>query len=269
MLNRLQPEVHIPEETGHLAKQQNVGTPLKSYQTKQSLKITALLLFLLFFFVIGLGLWLSFQEKNILKSIFSGICFLCLLLLAFFGMNREISSHIYLCSQGLLSISRKRHQAIQWSEVQGTSYRYNASYGGNAGLVLLDRDRKKFVLSRNLDQYEELYAIIEDRVKEARVTAALTQYEQGETVHFGDLEVNQFGIADQDNAIIWDQLEDVRLVKYDLSLKYEGTWHPWHGPASLKLYAPRYIYPLDLPVFVDLVQHILSRKKREAQECQN
>lgn len=261
MLNQLQPEkVPIPEEIRQLAARQNVGMPLKSYQTKQALKITALSLMLIFLFVIGVGLWLSLQEANILKGLFFGLFFLCLLLLALFGIHREIYSPIYLCSQGLLSICGKQHQVIRWSEIQGTSYRYTASYGGSAGLVLRGMDGKKFVLSRNLNQYEELYAIIEGQVKETMVAAALTQYEHGETIHFGDLEVNQSGIADRDNAIIWEQLEDVRLVKSELSLRYDGEWHDWHGPSSWKIYAPHYSYPPNLPVFVALVQHILARK---------
>lgn len=263
MLNQIQPDANIPKKLHQLTECQHVGTPLKIYQSTKifqgfiiaSLSLTLLLSLFVIWRALNQGLFLIGLGYLLL------LCVLCVFTLKY----RESRSRLYVCSQGLLSIDGKKQEGIRWDEIQRT-------YDGGSGIQLLtNTEGKKFTISSNLSlsRLAELSAIIEDAIKEVKIAAVLAQYERGETVHFGNLEVNQYGIVDLDAAVTWELLEDVRLEKDVLSLKYDGEWHDWYGAFSPKIYVPNYMYPPNLPVFLALTQHILSHKNEALQENRN
>lgn len=114
-------------------------------------------------------------------------------------------------------------------------------------------------LWRRKERRLRLREMAEEESLTRKLFVARKQYQQGEAVVFGNVQVNQYGIVDLDNAITWEQLENIRLENEVLSLKYEGTWHAWYGTFSLKIHLPRYVYPPDLPVLAALVHEILEK----------
>lgn len=120
------------------------------------------------------------------------------------------------------------------------------------------------LLSPSLWRRKERRLRLREKAEEESLTRTLSvtrkQYQQGEAIVFGNVQVNQYGMVDLDNAVTWQQLEDIRLENEVLSLKYEGTWHAWYGTFSLKIHSPRYVYPPDLPVLTALVHEILEKK---------
>lgn len=99
----------------------------------------------------------------------------------------------------------------------------------------------------------------------------LVRYERGETVSFGDLEVNQKGIYRPGGMVYWKQVGDIALEREKLSAYYSeladsqnekgqaanppaGKWHIWRRNALTA--APS--WP-NLPVFVALVNAILDQ----------
>lgn len=260
MLNQMQPAENISEEIYQLAESQYVGTPLRIYQSSKILQAIAIIALLIIFCLSLFIIWSALDRGAFLLGLG---CFLFLFISAALIFNyRENRSRLYLCSQGLLSIDSKKQERICWDEIQKT-------YDRGSGIqILTSTGGKTFVIPNNLSlgRLAELSAIIEGKVKEARVAAILAQYERGETVRFGNLEVNSYGIVDLDDAVTWELLEDIRLDKDVLSLKYESAWHDWYGIFSPKVYAPDYMYPPNLPIFLALIQHILAHKNGDLQK---
>lgn len=255
MLAELEKDPKIPTEIYQIAERQHVGMPVKCYRPQYMIlqRIAVPILCCMMLLDTVWMLWLIFSAGtpyNIWITSLSGLTSLILP----FCIYSQTRLRFYICTEGLLSIDGKKQEAIRWDEIK--EYYWN----GSVVQTLVRNDGSRFTIARDLKNGSEISDLVEEEVMASKLSTVRAQYRRGETVEFGNLQVNQYGIVDLDDAVTWEQLEDIRLEKDVLSLKYEGKWHTWYGRFSLKIYSPRYAYPPNLPIFVALVQEILEKK---------
>lgn len=176
---------------------------------------------------------------------------------------------IYLCSEGILTIYKKKAVAMRWDDVQ-------EFYLSNGYVTRLVREDKTSLLLPF-----EVIGIINKASQQAIVAelmrrllpVALGSYERGEAVSFGELQVSQQGISLPKEQISWDNLGAIALENSELSAYYvkaepfsSGTkpairkWHIWQ-----KRQANLSMLPLswpNLPVFVALADQVLDRQDK-------
>jgi hypothetical protein len=259
MLTEIQPDTKIPVEIYQIAENYRVGTPLRLYRHRGAKLVKVLVVLLIC--VLFLEAWFIYDSiHNYLAGysahfdIWQVMLSIAQVSLAFFTCFSFSRLRVYICSSGLLHIDGKKQTAIRWDEIK------EIYCEGDKIQRVVKTDGSTFADLRLLSNIYEMSAIIEDEFITQQLSAALAKYKRGETVEFGNIQVNRYGIVDLDDAVTWEQLEDIHLKKDVLSVKYEGEWHTWYGKFSMKMYSPSYIYPPNLPVFVALVEEILDHQ---------
>ncbi len=171
---------------------------------------------------------------------------------------------VYLCSEGLLSTTKKRTEATRWDEI-------DAVYSKSPGDVFLrkaggeDGWRLK-LLSNN----QEIVEVVEREVLPRLLGQALLQYEKFGVVEFGCLSVNKEGIVNNSPALSWNndervvhwrELEDIRFLAGALSIKVQGQWKRWDGgPRAQK--RPESVIPNPM-IYAALVKRLWEKKISE------
>lgn len=183
----------------------------------------------------------------------------------FFTIYRPYRTKLYICTDGLLKIYKKKDEAIRWDEVKELY-----TTGGNVA-KMVKQDGNSFELPSLLmsGRSKTINTLISDEVTRYLLPSILAKYERGEAVKFGYLEVNQKGIYRLGDLVYWDQLGDIALEKGQLSAYYsektrkknsQGSnthtwkWHIWQKSSSIRAPWP------NLPVLVALVNHVLDQQ---------
>lgn len=171
---------------------------------------------------------------------------------------------LYICTDGLLKIFRRKDEAIRWDKVK----EFYTTNGRVTSLVRLDESRLELpvMLISGRD------TTILDEVKRYLLPSMLARYEHGETVTFGSLTVNQRGISRSHSDIIyWEQIGDITLERNNISIYYsepkpahieenrlsalpKGKWHTWRQNSAAGGPWP------NLPIFIALVDTILAQR---------
>ena len=299
MISQLQPESTIPSQIYELAVKHNVGTPLRRYRNK-STRVFVVVFALIFLALLGMlvysiygfiaFIFLSQTYPNInsvpdnqldnyiwLQGIHDDFwrSSLGLLspLLSFASFYLPLASanrtQLYICTDGLIKIYKKKEEVIRWDEIQVLSSPIAKT------LWLVSNSGKVFTLPLLLisERNKTLMNIIIEEMKRRLLPEMLEQYERNETLTFGDLRVNQKGIYGTGNMVYWRQVGDINLEQNKLSLYYstlptndEGNgkqlaaakWHTWKEPAATS--RP------NLPLFVALVNAILDQRSASLEE---
>lgn len=194
-------------------------------------------------------------------------------LLSFAGIYLPLASanrtQLYICTDGLLKIYKKKDEAIRWDEIQVLSSPIVNT------LWLVSNSGKVFTLPLLLiaGRNKTLMNIIVEEMNRRLLPEMMKRYEQNETLTFGDLRVNQKGIYGTGTMVYWRQVGDIALELTKLSLYYSplpthdedsgeqlaaGKWHTWKEPAASS--RP------NLPLFVALVNTILDQRSAKLAE---
>ncbi|GCE28722.1 hypothetical protein KDA_42060 [Dictyobacter alpinus] len=173
-------------------------------------------------------------------------------------------TQLYICSEGLLTIYRKKEEAIRWDDVR-------EFYLLNGSVTQLVRTNKTRLLlpfsilgASNKAGDQAIIAELMPRL----LPPALASYERGEVVSFRDLQISQQGISFLGELVSWDNLGAVAWENNELSAYYakeesldgelNRQWYVWqtkeHNSNTTLLSLP------NLLVFVALVNEILDRQ---------
>lgn len=295
MNTHLPSEKSIPPQVYELAASHEVGIPLKR-QRRRFVQI--FLLFVLLFSITWLG-WIGYNVYGYIAFILlfhtypsinsvpdtqlenylwlQGIhdhfwiytlqitaSYLSLLSSAF-PVFSAARTKLYLCSEGLLIITRKKGEAVRWDNVK----EFFTRNGKIIKLVKRDGNSVELPFLLVAGRANTLNPVIIDEVTSRLLPGMLASYERGETISFGDLEVNQKGIYRPGGMVYWRQIGDIALEKQALSVyscereddsEQEGqsaptfTWHTWRTGALSSATWP------NLPIFVALVTTLLDQR---------
>lgn len=293
LLTQLQPERNIPSQIYELAARYSVGTPLKR-QRKRSNTIVLIFIVLSVLFCIW---WIGYNMYgyiafSILSHTYPDINSVPDNQLENYHRLQAIHDHswlytfrvagpllaaiswlialfsayqtkLYICTDGLLKIYKKKDEAIRWDEVKEL---YLTK--GNVTRLVKQEGSDVFLSPFLVDK--RLNTLLIDEVTRCLLSGMLASYERSETVTFGDLEVNQKGIYRPGAMVFWRQVGAIALEYDKLSVYYReledtqderqtsttfaGKWHTWRKSAKTSASWP------NLPIFVALVNTILDQR---------
>lgn len=294
-------EKPISPQVYELATNHGVGVPLKR-QSRRFVQI--FLLFVLLFSLVWLGLlgytiygyiafmllahtyptinsvpdnqlgnylWLQVRHDDFWSDILQITAAYLSLLSSAFPMFSAARTKLYLCSDGLLILTRKKVEAVRWDDVK----EFFTRNGKVTKLVRRDGSSIELPFLLVSGRANMLNPAIIDEVTKRLLPDMLASYERGETIAFGDLEVNQKGLYRPGGMVYWRQVGDVALEKQTLSVyscerdhasEQEGqhapvfTWHTWSKGMRSSATCP------NLPIFVALVTTLLDQRGLDSAE---
>lgn len=288
-------EKNIPSQVYELAAEHEVGIPLKR-QRRRFIQI--FLLFVLLMSIAWLGwlgyniygylaflvlsrtyptinsvpdnqlgnyLWLQGIHDNFWIYTLQITASYLSLLSSAFPIFAAARTKLYLCSDGLLIITRKKVEAVRWDGVK----EFFTRNGKVTKLVRRDASSVELPFVLVSGRANTLNTAIIDEATKCLLPDMLSSYERGETVTFGDLEVNQKGLYRPGGMVYWRQVGDIELEKQRLSVyscerdddseqeRQQApifTWHTWSKGTLSSATWP------NLPIFIALVTTLLDQR---------
>jgi hypothetical protein len=305
LISQLRPDSHIPPRIYELAAAHNVGMPIKRQGSSLPRIIGIVGVIIIATFVVWLGYniytyiafirfsqlypnpynipsnqlstysWLQIQHDNFWLSMLQVTIPLLGIVL-----RPEIytlwHTKLYICSDGLLKIYKKKDEAARWDEIKEYYVK-----GNNVSRIVKADESEITFLSILMDR--NINALISKEVTDRLLPEVQARYERGEVVRFGDVEVSRKGIYRPGKLTVswrgeltpWDEIGEIKLkrgqfsvyqvkpelvgtVDSQLSTAYVGKWQVWrkHGDifGSYESYWP------NLPVFFVLISMILGQR---------
>jgi len=305
VISQLRPDSNIPPHIYELAASHNVGTPLKR-QRSSLVQIIGILGIITIAAFIGwlcydiytyiafirfsqiypnfnsipsnqldTYFWLQGQYNNFWLNVVQIIAIL-LGLVSRPQVYIALRTKLYICSDGLLKIYKKKDDATRWDEIK----EYYLKENKVSRLAKADEGEitlPPFLMDRDIN------ALISKEVTDRLLPESLARYERGGAVRFGEIEVSQRGIyrpgkltpSWRGELIPWDEIGEVKLKRGQFSVYhvrpelasaqdgqvstiYTGKWQVWrkHGDifGSYESYWP------NLPVFFVMVSMILAQR---------
>ena len=184
---------------------------------------------------------------------------------------------IYLCTAGLLVISRKKEEAIRWEEAREL-------YVTARGTIWMVREDGCSVtlLVGNLGSYvQAVRAVLSEAMVQHLLPDVLASYQQGNGVTFGDVQVTKEGISRPGELVAWEDLGRIVDGGSLLTLYYRtpgrrgsqrnsrsrsprGSLHLWRKKIAWRerktLQEVRETYWPNLPILVALVNTVLEQR---------
>lgn len=249
----------IPDDVARLAHEQQLGTPQTSFSiTKlgqgwrwiRFMPLVSILIILAAFLVIFITLSIVYDSRLFLSlfipTMISGYTFLLVYVILFSIIYKR--GYLYPCDKGLiLRFSSSKFRVLRWDEIEtiwqtserslGTLYIKNQSYRirSHDGDVLTlrgqNRPRSPHNNSKNLDE------IIEEQFTRRLLPFHLADYQAGQTLTFGPLNVNRDGINVHASQLSWEQIAAISLVKDQRLVIYKTGEKPeiWAQLTAFKI----------------------------------
>ena len=152
--------------------------------------------------------------------------------MAYFGYRRS-RRRAQVFDQGLVYSSSGTTQTWRWEEIAfvwqkiirvsvnfipaGTRYVYTIQH----------RNGQKIILDDGLRGIKYLGETIQQETFTRLMPLAVAAYNNGETLHFGKLTVNQQGIGNGKETVPWNQIKGVQVNQGYVAVKREGKWLRW------------------------------------------
>lgn len=294
---QLRPDTNIPSQIYELTSIHNIGMPLKKYQRRLFAIISLILIIAIFYclymicydiygYIAFMGLSHTYPNINDVPSnqvanyiqlqvlhdnFWQDIQQITNLLIIAMGnlliLYPVSQIKLYVCSNGMLKIYKKKDLAICWDEVK----ELHTTLGNVTKLVKLDGSSFELPALLMSGYDKTINTLILDEITRSSLPKMLDSYEHGGLVNFGDLEVSKKGIRGPNGMVYWDQIGDIMLEKGRLSVYYLeldkkqmgndristssiGKWHIWQKNDSIRAARP------NLPIFLALVKHILDQR---------
>lgn len=145
---------------------------------------------------------------------------------------------LYVCPQGLLRYRYRRHavEVIRWDEIMDVDFVKNdyfidddapIPHGHIFRYTLRRRDNTMFEFSDETlprEKYEALVHIVEREFTLRHLPAAISAYEEGSTVMFGPISVDQEGIYYDGGTYSWREVSRIVVYEDILSIRdYSGS----------------------------------------------
>jgi len=297
LVAQLQPDSSIPSHIYELATYHDVGIPLKMQRKRLILIFHVLALIVGIAEMVWLGytiygyiaftilshtypnpasvpdsqasnyFWLQAIHDNFWQNNLQEIAVWLRLLSFRSNFYSAYRTKLYLCIEGLLKIYKKKVEAVRWNEIKELYIP-----GGNL-TRLVKQDGSDFILPRSLmvGRDKRITNVIIDEVTRCLLPGMLASYQDGQTIAFGTLEINQQGISRPGKMVYWRQVGDIALENGKLTIFYSqpgtdseqssiaftGKWHTWQKSLWSSEKWP------NLPVFVALVTTILDQRSAD------
>jgi len=305
LISQLRPDGNIPTRIFELAAKHNVGMPLERQRSSlvQILGVVGIIVIAAFVgslcynvyeyiaFIrfsqiypnfnsvppnqLNTYFWLQAQSNNFWQNLLQ-TSFPLLGLVSRPQVYFALRTKLYICSDGLLKIYKKNDEAIRWDEVKEYYLK------GSKVSRLFKADEGEITLPPLL-MNRDINALISKEVTDRLLPEALADYERGDVVRFGEIEVSRKGIyrpgkltpSWRGEWTPWNEIGEVKLKRGQFSVyqvkpelastqdgqhytAHVGQWQVWrkHGDifGSYESYWP------NLPVFVVMVGMILAQR---------
>src|SRR5207247_1900000 len=108
-----------------------------------------------------------------------------------------------------LYCSKGRTDVFRWNDIESLwQIRVHHRHNGMTVIhvhkyIIEDRAGRKVMIDKTYDKIAELGGILQTKVSEAKLPAAVEALQRGETVRFGRLGISQAGLFDGKQLISW------------------------------------------------------------------
>ncbi len=168
--------------------------------------------------------------------------------------NRDL--RVLTFPDGLMRFQYGKSETCRWDEIvsiwQSITKRYtNGIYMGTTHLYTIQKsDNKQLKFGDALKDVEQLGNLLQNEVTTRQLPAALSRYNSGGTVNFGNVSVSPVGLTRGDQTLSWSEIQGVQIQKGFVSIKKQGKWLNWAKISVAKI--------PNLLVFLTLVDRIVG-----------
>lgn len=154
-----------------------------------------------------------------------------------FGLLRRLyvrsanaDAALYLFAGGMIVIGKRaRISAFRWEQMsvlQNITRHYrNGVYTGTTYRYTLNDGRgDPIVIGGAFANPEQWGPMIQESVTRAQLPAAVDAILRGETLRFGDIDINGGGLAVGRKSVSWNQIEKIEIKQGFVSVRVAGKW---------------------------------------------
>jgi hypothetical protein len=285
MISSLKPDDKIPAHIYELASSYNVGTPLMKHKNVYRFPLFEVVYIYLAFLVWtcydiygyiaftwllhsyptfanvpanqqSSFIWLKTLHDDVLLD-FVKLCVILgpVVIKAPLDFLRR-TPNLYLCSEGLVLISRKKVEAIRWDEVE----HLYLQYGKVSKLERKDKSAIKFVPILFSNAASPTIKIIIEEVTRCQLPRTIASFEAGEVLTFGHIKVNDQDIAYSTGRVKWDQLEAIKIRNNKIRAFYREIKRFGPTPADIPAKWHHWAETPDNYLLFLLVEHVLAQR---------
>ncbi len=253
--------LQVPANVYQLIVSHQLGRPLAFFPERSSACRGVILIvvgvfielsLLPFLLILGLLLFLphaSITVANLLTPWgFGGALFflLCLLfgILIGWGGFRLLTGpfqHLYLCEEGLVSLTGRRETVMRWDQVTNVTRYVVRSGTSNPSLSPRCRLRRSdgvelIIGERSFEQGDALCGSIEQQVARKQLPQVLASYSAGIPISFNDLTVTQQGLSlDHGRKTLpWSEVSTIKISSnHVLSIGKQGKFWDWYSNGNM------------------------------------
>jgi hypothetical protein len=219
----------------HLGRKRLMVWPALIVLPGVSIPFTVGMLWFLSSAVLNLTYDVSWMQASIAILLVAAVVFVdSLYLMLFLNALRHFPHAVYTFARGLIFKNGKQTPAVcRWDEIESiqrtsifSKYIVYQKIMVNAYTFQM-RDGSKLLLSPFDINYQNLAAIIKEQIVPMQLPAVVAAYHDEQTLSFGQLRINQQGIALGERQLLWSQVKSVgleaqQLVIYDITQR-----RPW------------------------------------------
>lgn len=248
--------MQIPDDIARLAHEQQLGTPQASYMTigltrgwRWSFFLIPLSLITFISSLVMLPIAFHLFSDNSfsfpLSITWFVIFYFAMLAYQFTIKFTQKLYTIYPCDKGfILRHSPKRFRVIRWNEIETiwyTSARLPIKMYTKSRLYTIrchDGDTFTFNGSYKIRRNTgHLSKMLEEYFIRRRLPFQFADFQAGQTLHFGPLNINREGIAAGDKMLSWEQVADISLLKERRLVVYKTGEQPeiWLNLPAFKI----------------------------------
>ncbi|MBO0797073.1 MAG: hypothetical protein J2P36_39850, partial [Ktedonobacteraceae bacterium] len=181
----------------------------------------------------------SFLVLPLLLFLIVPIVFIGLLIATF--RNRKL--RVFVHEQGLVYLGKHETRVIRWDQIAFVWHQVTASTTSSNGTtsttyhhkyMLQCQDGSTVELKETFSKLKELGKTIEWESARYQIPAAQNAFNAGQPVAFGELYVDQQGIAWQGNRLFWPEVKGFEINERigSISIRKHGKWFRWAGIAT-------------------------------------
>jgi hypothetical protein len=129
------------------------------------------------------------------------------------------------CSEGLLRVWNDEAESIRWDELRELWRDRHGRY------TFARADGTRFVINHVFRRADELGASIEEEVTRQLLPQVEAAFQRGESVPFGEVQVNQTGLSIGTATLPWTSIEGIKEHGDNLLITERETRHTWASVA--------------------------------------
>jgi hypothetical protein len=255
----------LAPEAYQIAVTYQLGVPTVEYKAKFTIRKAISIVFL---FVAGLAfLVMAIIASSSLR--FSAV--IALMLIGVLGIASTLwvlvdtflsrDKRVYVCPAGLLYQHNGNTEAIRWDMVESfwqyvvRRYSYGIKTGSTHLYTIRRNDGVTFKFNDQLYNVEALGNIIAREITRVLWPRYFAAYQAGQSLPFGSISLNQQGVSNGKELLLWPQVKEITVKGGFLSIKKEGNNRSnWKIVQASKI--------PNVGVFMALVDYIVNSGRR-------